>query len=58
MNKDNLTHMQNALDGRRSDLAYNITQRAGAELVLHVLREDERRDMHLSHLLDALKRYI
>ena len=40
MNKDNLTHMRNALDERRSDLAYNITQRAGAELVLHVLRED------------------
>jgi hypothetical protein len=40
MNKDNLRRMKNALDERRSDLAYNITQRAGAELVLHVLRED------------------
>jgi hypothetical protein len=40
MNKDNLRHMQNALDKNRSDLAYNITQKAGAELVLNVLRQD------------------
>jgi hypothetical protein len=39
MNNDNLMHMQNALDKNRSDLAYNITQKAGAELVLNVLRQ-------------------
>jgi hypothetical protein len=42
MNKDNLKHMQDALKVNRSDLAYNITQKAGAELVLNVLRQDVR----------------
>jgi hypothetical protein len=40
MNNDNLNHIQKALEVNRSDLAYNITQKAGAELVLDILRQD------------------
>jgi hypothetical protein len=40
MNNDNLNHIQTALEVKRSDLAYNITQKAGAELVLDILRQD------------------
>ncbi len=38
MNKDNLKHMKDALNVNRSNLAYNITQKADAELVLNKLR--------------------
>ena len=38
MNDDNLEHFQKALVVNRSDFAHNITQIAGAKLVLYILR--------------------
>jgi hypothetical protein len=40
MNKDNLKHMRDALRVNISDIAYNSTQKAGAELVLNILHQD------------------